>query len=50
MNVSRRAANGKVDPNDKMNKSQVYITLRSESNLLVAVYFETYQANRYERK
>lgn len=26
MNVSRRAANGQVDPNDKMNKSQVYIT------------------------
>lgn len=26
MNVSRRAANGKVDPDDKMNKSQVYIT------------------------
>lgn len=27
MNVSRRAANGEVDPNDKMNKSQIYITL-----------------------
>lgn len=27
MNVSRRAANGEVDPNDKMNKSQTYITL-----------------------
>lgn len=26
MNVSRRAANGQVDPNDKMNKSQCYIT------------------------
>ena len=26
MNVSRRAANGEVDPNDKMNKSQIYIT------------------------
>lgn len=26
MNVSRRAANGQVDPNDKMNKSQVFIT------------------------
>lgn len=26
MNVSRRAANGQVDPNDKMNKSQIYIT------------------------
>lgn len=26
MNVSRRAANGEVDPNDKMNKSQTYIT------------------------
>lgn len=26
MNVSRRAACGKVDPNDKMNKSQIYIT------------------------
>lgn len=26
MNVSRRAANGKVDPNDMMNKSQIYIT------------------------
>ena len=23
MNVSRRAANGEVDPNDKMNKSQI---------------------------
>lgn len=27
MNVSRRAANGSVDPNDRMNKSQIYITL-----------------------
>lgn len=26
MNVSRRAACGQVDPNDKMNKSQIYIT------------------------
>lgn len=26
MNVSRRAANGSVDPNDRMNKSQIYIT------------------------
>ena len=26
MNVSRRAACGEVDPNDKMNKSQIYIT------------------------
>lgn len=26
MNVSRRAANGEVDPDDRMNKSQVYIT------------------------
>lgn len=26
MNVSRRAANGTVDPNDRMNKSQIYIT------------------------
>lgn len=26
MNVSRRAANGQVDPDDRMNKSQVYIT------------------------
>lgn len=27
MNVSRRAACGQVDPNDRMNKSQIYITL-----------------------
>lgn len=26
MNVSRRAANGEVDPNDRMNKSQIYIS------------------------
>lgn len=26
MNVSRRTPNGEVDPNDKMNKSQIYIT------------------------
>ena len=26
MNVSRRAANGTVDPKDRMNKSQIYIT------------------------
>ena len=26
MNVSRRAANGKVDPNETINKSQIYVT------------------------
>lgn len=32
MNVSRRTPNGKVDPNDKMNKSQIFITSAGYKN------------------
>jgi hypothetical protein len=32
MNISRRAANGEIDPNEVLNKSQTYITTSSYKN------------------
>lgn len=32
MNVSRRAANGEVDPEETLNKSQIYITTAGWKN------------------
>lgn len=32
MNVSRRAANGDVDPDETLNKSQIYVTTAGWKN------------------